>query len=601
MRRPGCLQCQERHVKCDREKPRCSSCRNAKYPTICEYGSKRLRFRQSRYSTTVAVARTTAPIVNESQEQPMPSAEFQDAIEPSVRDDDDAPPRGPDGEAGIQILRNTSPRGLLADNNPIAWQPLADCHHSHSSPHSSSHGSEYPLSPTSSFSSRFDNTTARPGQNGTVLRGPLLESRVTALSSGCELEGEEAGFWAESNTNMRWKSVPNAGTFQTSQGPARILSEDLECKVFGFYITNAGSWLDIGSPDRYFQSHIPQLALTEPLVLSACLACASHIMFLLGEVEKSVDEYYNSRMLELLIPLLSSEEQATSSNQALLATTVILRMSEQFLEVGSDAQRHLNGAASLFMDGITDWSPIESNLAIACFWTHLRETIRICFLREQPCQFEMSYLSLADDDLNVPVSSDEAWTNRMTYLLLRVCSVCWGTSTSVIREDSAATMDLKRLRCLIDCWKEHLPLSFRPWGVHKDGNGPFPVIRYFASWHVVAWQFYYTARVMLAVYCAEDEERTNLHCASTYIEAAVISPTRWLCGLCMSSTDNIGINLNGSHLMAWCGQFFSGRDERKFLLDFLSEFGHRTKWPNQTSCERLMELWDASNRSWTEC
>src|SRR5690554_2531251 len=104
-------------------------------------------------------------------------------------------------------------------------------------------------------------------------------------------------------------------------------------------------------------------------------------MFLLGIVDKSVEEHYNSKVLELLIPLLSSEE-ATSSNDALLATTVILRMSEQFLEVGNDAQRHLNGAASLFMDGTTDWSPVESSLAIACFWTHQRESIRICFLRE---------------------------------------------------------------------------------------------------------------------------------------------------------------------------------------------------------------------------
>ncbi|KFY73340.1 hypothetical protein V498_10043, partial [Pseudogymnoascus sp. VKM F-4517 (FW-2822)] len=92
-------------------------------------------------------------------------------------------------------------------------------------------------------------------------------------------------------------------------------------------------------------------------------------------------------------------------------------------------------------------------------------------------------------------------------------------------------MDLKRLRLVIDRWKENLPQSFRPWGVHESGNGAFPVIQYFASWHVVAWQFYYTAKVMLAVYCPNDQPMASLHSTGSYIETAIISPTRWLCGL----------------------------------------------------------------------
>ncbi|KFY33261.1 hypothetical protein V494_07785 [Pseudogymnoascus sp. VKM F-4513 (FW-928)] len=463
-------------------------------------------------------AQITPLSVSASQERPLSPGNLRGVIEPSVQDDDDALPRGPEGDVGIQERRDDSHnRGGSADNNAIALQPLAECHYSHFSRHGSSHGSEFPLSPCS-FPSRFDDTTARSGQCGPLSRSPFHDSNVTTSAHGLEREGEVS--CSKSDTSV--KKLSNNGTLRISQGPARILSDDLECKVFGFYITNAGKW--VRSPGHYFQLHIPQLALVEPLVLSACLACASHIMFLLGIVEKSVEEHYNSRVLQLLIPLLSSEERATSSNDALLATTVILRMSEQFLEVGNDSQRHLNGAASLFMDGTTDWSPIESSLAIACFWTHLRETIRICFLREQPCQFDMSYLSLADDDLNPPVSSDEAWTNRMTYLLLRVCTLCWGASNETVKDDSAAIMESKRLKCLIDSWKERLPLSFRPWGVNENGNGPFPVIQCFTPWHVVAWQFYYTAKVMLAVYCTEDPYSTNLHRVGSYIELAVEPP-----------------------------------------------------------------------------
>jgi hypothetical protein len=192
-------------------------------------------------------------------------------------------------------------------------------------------------------------------------------------------------------------------------------------------------------------------------------------------VEKEVEQYYSDRVVSLMIPSLSSDK-ANSSNEALLATVVILRMSEQFLELSSDAQRHLQGAASLFLDG-TDWSPVESNLSISCFWTYLRESIRISFLREQPCPFELSHLSLRDDDMTIPAPTDGVWTNRMTFLLIRVGSLCWG------RARQHPTPESRSLKDLIDKWRAHLPPSFRPWCICENDNEPFPDIRYFAPWH----------------------------------------------------------------------------------------------------------------------
>ncbi|KFY18903.1 hypothetical protein V493_08267 [Pseudogymnoascus sp. VKM F-4281 (FW-2241)] len=522
MRQPGCLNCRERHVKCDKERPTCSTCRNAKYPTTCEYASKRFRFRQSRYLSSLQQQRQiTSPPVNLSRDLPLPPGSRRNIEEQSVRDDDGDPPlvQGSDSEVTIPAGRDESiGADLPTGNNAITTttttgvQDSVERQYSHfPAQNNASHGSETSWLPPSPFSSRYNDTSTGSGQSGTILRSTYSSPHVTSSNSDGGLDGRDSVSGSKSNSSRGWEKLPSDGLLRASQGPARLLSDELECNIFGFYVTKAGRWLDIGSPSHYFQSYIPQLALAEPLVLAACLACASHVMYLLGIVENSVEQHYNAKVLELLIPLLSSSDEATSSNDALLATTVILRMSEQFLEVGNDAQRHLNGAASIFMDGNTDWSPVESSLAIACFWTHQRETIRICFLREQPCQFDLSYLSLADDDLNLPVSTDEAWTNRMTFFLLRVCTLCWGTATSAIRDDTTVVTDLKRLRLLIDRWKENLPRSFRPWGVHENGNDAFPLIQYFASWHVVAWQFYYTAKVMLAVYCPEDQPMASLH------------------------------------------------------------------------------------------
>ncbi|KAF7126109.1 hypothetical protein CNMCM5793_002531 [Aspergillus hiratsukae] len=329
---------------------------------------------------------------------------------------------------------------------------------------------------------------------------------------GCPISGSSASVeLSQPTVSVDVEQVsPNTTSYHTIPPPSRTLTEEIDCKVFAFYVERAGTWIDIGSPEGYFHSYVPQLALREPLLLAACLSCASHLMYLRGMVDKEVEQYYNDRVVSLMIPALSSD-QANSSNEALLATVVILRMSEQFLELNSDAQRHLQGAASLFLDG-TDWSPMESNLATSCFWTYLRESIRISFLREQPCPFDLGHLSLRDDDMTIPAATDEVWTNRMTFLIIRVASLCWGPP----RQHAAA--EARSLRDLLEKWKAHLPPSFRPWCICENDNDPFPNIRYFASWHVLAWQFYYAAKVMLAVYYPDDWADKSLHDMHRYIE-----------------------------------------------------------------------------------
>lgn len=207
-------------------------------------------------------------------------------------------------------------------------------------------------------------------------------------------------------------------------------------------------------------------------------------MSLTNQMDKSVEEHYMGKVLEILIPLLSSE-QATCSNHALMATCVILRMSEQFLEISNDSQHHLNGAASLFMDGAI-WTGIETDLAVAAFWTHLRESIRICFLNEQPCSLDLSNVDLWFEEGNTPASarlSDELWTNRATYLLLRVCNLCWQRAQAVESPRIPKRVEANELRALLRRWRDSLPPSFTPWCARKSDQEPFPVVHYFESWH----------------------------------------------------------------------------------------------------------------------
>ncbi|KAJ5811848.1 hypothetical protein N7474_008149 [Penicillium riverlandense] len=485
-RAPGCLRCQERHVKCDRGTPTCNSCRNLKYPTVCEYASKRLRFRQSRYSSSVA---TTNVMPRELDSVRTP---------PANENDPGAASGASDTTHAPSLNRAGSARTL-----------------SSSFPHQSSVVSPVPSAEdTRRFSSSslpMDGIALTPKPSvPSFIFSPLGFAPVGAApsDSGYGIDGSSTSI--DLSHPIEHVSPNTATSYQTSGDSARTLTEEIDCKVFAFYVERAGHWIDIGSPGGFFHSYVPQLALSDPLLLAACLACASHLMHLLGMVEKEVEQYYSDRVVSLMIPSLSSEK-ANSSNEALLATVVILRMSEQFLELSSDTQRHLQGAASLFLDG-TDWSPVESNLATSCFWTYLRESIRISFLQEQPCPFDLTHLSLCEEDMTVPAPTDGVWTNRMTFLLVRVGALCWD------RVRQHPTTESKSLKDLIDKWRAHLPPSFRPWCICENDNEPFPDIRYFAPWHVVAWQFYYAAKVMLAVYFPDEWANKSVHDMHRYIE-----------------------------------------------------------------------------------
>lgn len=308
----------------------------------------------------------------------------------------------------------------------------------------------------------------------------------------------------------------------------------------------------------------------------------------MGTVDNAVEEMYQSRAIGLLIPLLSTHSEPWR-DETLLATTVILRMSEQFSEVRDDAQHHLKGAFSLFGTSENNrWSPFQADVRGTAFWIYLRESIRICFLYEQGCQFDMGLI----EDETFEYGPDEAWANRMTYLLARTCNACWGEFQLEKAEE------MTRLLFLIESWRDCLPESFQPW-CSCESKDVFPTVRFSSTWHVIGWQQHYTAKVMLAFYAKPQDIGANYLVLNQYMQSEVLGPARQLCGVCFSCED-IGSEINGSHLIAWCGQFFSAKDERCALMTKLNSFMEKTTWPNRTCSERLQRIWKDEQRGWTD-
>ncbi|KAJ9614439.1 hypothetical protein H2200_002575 [Cladophialophora chaetospira] len=355
--------------------------------------------------------------------------------------------------------------------------------------------------------------------------------------------------------------------------------------VFDFYLEQTGVWLDIVSPDQCFAQAVPRLALSSPVLYYSCLAYAARALHLRGRNSRTRADYYHGKAIGLLIPLLDSK----APMEILLATTVLLRMSEQFSEPEEDAQCHMNGAFSLFASSESQWPPDRVDVQGVAFWIFVRQSLRICFLFEQECRFD---LSIVDSSKMLSPARDEVWTNRMTYLLAKVCSVCWTSLPS----NASLEQQLDALETEINSWRQALPETFKPWYYHHSQSEPFPTIRYLSRWHAIGWQQYYTAKTMLAVYRQKYQVQNTYHDINSYLnlyptlQSKVLVPARLTCGVVFSDKD-IGSNINGAHLAYWCGQFFTGREEQRKMLEWLKESMERVQWPNRTCIERLQKVW----------
>lgn len=218
------------------------------------------------------------------------------------------------------------------------------------------------------------------------------------------------------------------------------------------------------------------MALSVPVLRCALLSYSSNVLSLRDEISAYATQCHLSEVISLLIECLCSHPDP-QNDEALLATAVILRMSEQFCEINEDAQRHLAGASSLFSlrAAQVKWSPHHTDLSGTSFWIYVREGLRLCFLNEERYPFD---LGLIEEETSYGEADEEVWTNRMTYLLAKSCNLCFEEQSS--RTGQEQNMQLERL---LDMWMKSLPDTFRPWRCERGQFASYPEISFLSTWH----------------------------------------------------------------------------------------------------------------------
>lgn len=269
-----------------------------------------------------------------------------------------------------------------------------------------------------------------------------------------------------------WSNSPSSSDDSLRQA---VLVTEEERNIFDYYLRTPGAWLDIVSVDNCFAQVVPGQAVHTPVLYSACVAYAAQHMFLSGILPLEKATRCHSEAINQLVPLLNPARQSIPTD-ILLATTVLLRMSEQFSEPDQDARCHINGTFALVVRQASKWSPNRVDIEGVCFWVFVRQSLRIAFLFGKPCGVD---LNIVDDTDMLSSARDDVWTNRITLLLAKVVSVCCEPA----RNGATTCDELRDLESRVIAWSSTIPQTFQPWFYRQVPSEAFPTIRYLNRWH----------------------------------------------------------------------------------------------------------------------
>lgn len=311
-----------------------------------------------------------------------------------------------------------------------------------------------------------------PSSSREDVPGSNIHASQTGLSDGITLTEAETLELALQAHPAVWIPSPRLPADPLEQAAA--VTEE-ERKIFEYYLLKSGAWLDIVSADHCFAQLVPGQAMHKPVLYSACVAYAAQHMLLSGDLGFEKASGLHSEAINRLVPLLHPDCEWIPRD-ILLATTVLLRMSEQFSEPDQDAQCHMNGAFALVVRHAAKWSPTRTDIEGVCFWVFVRQSLRIAFLFSHPCNFDLNVI----DDTNLLTSArDDVWTNRMTFLLAKVASTCCEQE----HDTALRSQTLRNLEAQVTAWSKSVPKTFQPWFYRQAPNRSFPTIRYLNRWH----------------------------------------------------------------------------------------------------------------------
>lgn len=572
--RTGCLTCRERHLKCDEAMPHCNNCRKSN--RVCKRGV-RLNFIdmwEGQPPTLVSKFGTREWRVGFKDESREIASEYQGGLEKYSRLESEVSNNNLQNHNGANNMMHMDPN--LAFGFASSMPPAPSMGHQHLPPNPllMASADAYSMPPQADLGSMYDQFFKSDGPTQ-HLQPPHSGSTVETHNSG--------------NSNASSIHPGSVGSYNLGPGGVlHVADEDRkdfldnqeETLFMQVFVEEVGLWMDSMDPHKHFSRLLPFHSLSEPMLLSAFLACGARHLTLINEAfsEEKALHYYDTATRYLLKNL-----QDPNRDTVICATTaVILNVYEIMSERALQRMNHIAGARALIKE--CGWNARSSGVGSACFWLNVGLEVLSCL--------HFNWQTAWDpDDWGVDMEfsremlngREEIWTHRMLYIIAKVCNfraTIPKYADSVDQNERQMRTQQRyeewlRLKGMADAWNDGIPRTMHPmaflYAYQTSSKSCFPEVWLIKRSTVVARLFYHTAQLLLA--------QTNPYTGSHDPTMADLQTrhSQMICGIAAHVKDR-GVASVAIRSLAHAAEVLKERHEQEEVVRIFEKINRETGW-----------------------
>lgn len=248
-------------------------------------------------------------------------------------------------------------------------------------------------------------------------------------------------------------TTPDLGATPESPRAVEITITAEIATLLEIYQTGIGVWMDVLDHSHTYQRDIVRRAVSSPLLLHSICALSAKQMSLIRQpfLWEPVSARHYGKSLSLLIEEL---EKQPPSREVLIVAAILLCSYELLTQPGTDYQKHLYGARSLFQPhGIAAGG---TKLEKASFWIYARQDVSMALVHEQATLMPPQEWPVVPDS---GAAEEDEMANHVLWILARVIQVKFTNSRGDLSDEQINTVN--GLLSELDRWWERFPLSAR--------------------------------------------------------------------------------------------------------------------------------------------
>ncbi|KAJ4024773.1 hypothetical protein NW753_013987 [Fusarium oxysporum] len=549
VKRP-CLQCKEKHVKCDEGQPRCHRCIIKNLP--CARPAKKTVFRNS----------STGPLTNQTW------------VNSEIRDFNTNPQSPLEGGAGAS---STAPANF---NDPTSTRKTQTTYNE-----PPRNNPAFPVASTSQSAGNSPSYPSSPWQQATGRSPTDLPSNSSAYTVTHD---------ASSPYGPPQDHVPSPRTHQpysSGESTKFPLEDPQEACLLRYFVEELSHWLDLCDERRHFQLVVPLRARHHPPLLYAIFALSARHLSRLPKYKTPQGILYQGQLLPKLTPhdaveytlkcipalrdfhLIQDDEKLES----IIATAVILRQLEE-IDDEEDEEQERNQRRNAkpqvnflaIIDAVLRSPPSRTlfgrrSLIQAAYWMAVRQELYHSFTKRHPPKM------ILDPEYGHGASK----ANKIVLHTAQVAKWRWadGSEQEWLRlQKQGEVLEEEAL-------KEYQPFYVRP--ADRSNGEIFPIIWYSSALEVTTMQLSIIAKMVLMAENPFLGGNSSTRAQWREIENQVRQMILDLCGISLCHPGCPPALVHAAFGMELYGDFFTDRYERRALRGVVDKFRDARAWPVQ--------------------